>query len=226
MNKFDQFLIVSDLDGTFFGENSQLLDRNLEAVRYFADNGGIFTIATGRDYRTIETVFPQLSEYLSGPAILCNGAYLYDFRTGTVMEEEELHKDEFLTVLNIFTEKFKNTGYRVSTHEGYLCPYISPFMETRIKKILPLIIRSDLEKHMNEAWHKCVFVAEPEIIDEMERFAATLALKDLTTVTSFSTLFEVLPKNAGKSAKLNDLKSYYPERKAICVGEYTNDIDM
>ena len=81
MKKFNQYLIVSDLDGTFLGEDGTPILKNLEALRFFEENGGLFTIATGRDYRVLNYIFPNAKDFLSCPAILCNGAYLYDFNT-------------------------------------------------------------------------------------------------------------------------------------------------
>lgn len=50
MKKFEGYLIVSDLDGTFLGKQSRIVERNVEAVRYFTENGGLFTFATGRAF--------------------------------------------------------------------------------------------------------------------------------------------------------------------------------
>ena len=48
MSKFENIVIASDLDGTYFATGTKLVERNLERVRYFCENGGHFTFATGR----------------------------------------------------------------------------------------------------------------------------------------------------------------------------------
>ena len=48
MGKFSGYLMVSDLDKTFFAEGTDIPPRNIEAVKYFIENGGKFTLATGR----------------------------------------------------------------------------------------------------------------------------------------------------------------------------------
>ncbi len=224
--KFDNILIVSDLDGTFFGEDPKLLENNLSAVLDFQNRGGVFTIATGRDYRTLQTIFPGAKTYLSGPAILCNGVYLYDFRTSTVMEESQLQKDEFLSVLDKITKQFPHVGYRISAHDGYICPHVSPFMETQIGAYRNLIVREKLDFHLDTAWHKCVFVAQPDEIQAIWEFTKNIPMQYHTALPSFATLLEILPKSAGKGAKMERLKTFYPGRTAICVGDYTNDLDM
>ena len=48
MGKFDRILIVSDLDGTFLGSGGRMVERNVEKIKFFNANGGLFTFATGR----------------------------------------------------------------------------------------------------------------------------------------------------------------------------------
>ncbi|MBO7375623.1 MAG: HAD hydrolase family protein, partial [Clostridia bacterium] len=45
---FRGYMIVTDLDGTFFGPHAARIERNIEAVKRFTAGGGIFTVATGR----------------------------------------------------------------------------------------------------------------------------------------------------------------------------------
>lgn len=47
MGKFDGWLICSDFDGTIYVDKA-LSDENCAAVRYFQENGGKFTFASGR----------------------------------------------------------------------------------------------------------------------------------------------------------------------------------
>ena len=48
MGKFDGWLIATDLDGTLINRDGAIPQRNLDAIRTFQDEGGLFTIATGR----------------------------------------------------------------------------------------------------------------------------------------------------------------------------------
>ena len=48
MKKFENYIIVSDIDGTFLGKEGRMVPRNLEAIEYFKSEGGIFTFITGR----------------------------------------------------------------------------------------------------------------------------------------------------------------------------------
>ena len=67
MSKFDCYLVASDLDGTFLGANSSLLDKNLNAIRYFIENGGIFTISTGRDEQVLKMILQDAKSFINCP---------------------------------------------------------------------------------------------------------------------------------------------------------------
>ena len=128
MGKFDSYLIVSDLDGTFFGTKCAILQNNIDAIQYFVENGGLFTVATGRDLYAMQRIFPNAASLLSCPAILCNGAYFYDFENKTLSDEVVLNKVEFLSTLKLIQDQFSNLGFRISSDIGFLCPQMTDFL--------------------------------------------------------------------------------------------------
>ena len=48
MNKFKGYLICTDCDGTLTDNEGKVSDANAEAIKYFEEEGGLFTLATGR----------------------------------------------------------------------------------------------------------------------------------------------------------------------------------
>ena len=48
MPDFSDILLTVDYDRTLTAPDSTIPERNLEAIRFFIDNGGIFTVNTGR----------------------------------------------------------------------------------------------------------------------------------------------------------------------------------
>ena len=52
MKKFEGILIASDWDGTLcLGSVTQ---KNIDAIKYFQENGGKFTICSGRHYNHVK----------------------------------------------------------------------------------------------------------------------------------------------------------------------------
>ena len=48
MGRFDGILLCSDYDGTLAGPDGKVSPENAQAIRYFTENGGLFTQATSR----------------------------------------------------------------------------------------------------------------------------------------------------------------------------------
>ena len=48
MAQFSDVLLTVDYDRTLTAPDSTIPERNLEAIRYFMENGGAFTVNTGR----------------------------------------------------------------------------------------------------------------------------------------------------------------------------------
>ena len=46
MGIFSGYIIVSDMDGTLLNSKGKLSDENINAIKYFVNNGGKFTLAT------------------------------------------------------------------------------------------------------------------------------------------------------------------------------------
>jgi len=77
LNMFDNILMVTDLDGTLFDSRAQVSQKNMNAINEFRNNGGLFTIATGRAFSYSRFTANELE--LQIPAIVYNGAAVYDF---------------------------------------------------------------------------------------------------------------------------------------------------
>lgn len=242
MKKFEKYMIVSDMDGTFFGEKAIILENNLEAIRYFRENGGIFTFASGRDYKVLSYQYPELVNVVSCPAVLCNGSYLYDFEKKELSYELGLDPDELHSVVSRIDQEVPEATYRISCELGFLCPpnKAIPFPENRIDFFEKILVRDDLKNHRDIVWHKLVYSANgmkgasadglrdvvgnfiPKVVEVLKK----IDLKNIETTTSSATLLELMPKGATKGKALKKLKEMYPNRTAICVGDYCNDIDM
>ena len=93
MGKFDGVLLASDFDNTLLNtetarrtgaEVPEVSAENKAAIRYFMENGGRFALATGRALAAVENFVGQVP--MNAPAIICNGAALYDFEAREYLE--------------------------------------------------------------------------------------------------------------------------------------------
>lgn len=76
MGAFSDILITADFDRTLTAPDSTIPERNLEAIRYFIDNGGAFTVNTGRSV-PMAKVFRDIVP-VNAPLLLYNGSAAYD----------------------------------------------------------------------------------------------------------------------------------------------------
>lgn len=76
MALFDKVLLTVDFDRTMTGPDSKIPERNLEAIRYFMENGGSFTVNTGRSTTTFRKYLNTLP--VNAPFLLYNGSAAYE----------------------------------------------------------------------------------------------------------------------------------------------------
>ena len=79
MGKFDGVLFYTDYDDTLYNSAHTVSPENHAAIRYFQENGGRFSIATGRAHRTFTPQIRRENLTLNAPVVLSNGAALYDY---------------------------------------------------------------------------------------------------------------------------------------------------
>lgn len=77
MGKFDGILLLTDMDGTLLTSERNISSENLAALRYFMEQGGRFSVATGRSKPGMEHFLEYLP--INAPAVIYNGAVVYDF---------------------------------------------------------------------------------------------------------------------------------------------------
>jgi len=87
MGVFTGYLIASDIDGTFVGKSGEI-SKNAEAIKYFTENGGRFTFATGRLISHLRE--KGFLELINAPACLSNGSVVYDYENEKAVSEEPL----------------------------------------------------------------------------------------------------------------------------------------
>lgn len=75
--KFRNVLLASDFDGTLKNDDGIITEDVISAIKYFTDEGGKFTICTGR----IRQGFRLADDgFINAPILLGNGAMAYDYR--------------------------------------------------------------------------------------------------------------------------------------------------
>jgi len=90
VGKFSGVLFFTDYDDTLYNSAHTVYPENHAAIRYFIQNGGRFSIATGRAHRTFTPQIAREGLTINAPVVLSNGAMLYDYQADRCLVEAHL----------------------------------------------------------------------------------------------------------------------------------------
>ena len=230
MKKFENILIVSDIDETFLGTGSVIVERNVEALKYFLSEGGKFTFATGRVHGSLLSTIPIAREIVSAPAIVSNGVYLYDFATDTPFNCKTM--DEALTrqVAECIYDFNDDFIIRFSTpRETFFCRVTPEQLNGVEKPNLGCKVLSRDEWDFKDCC-KITVRGNCKDIDALRSLLEEKFDGVFQMIKSADDVLDVLNIGCSKGASIADLRKYYRERgievKVYTCGDYENDILM
>ena len=236
MKKFENIVIASDLDGTFFGKGARIIDRNLHAVKYFTNNGGHFAVASGRTPAHILFAFPEIGQYVNMPCVTCNGAVIADFSDNSkhvvkkMDRELVLEFNEFLrSISSVAAVRFcsKEIDYIYTPEDA-----LSEFYSKEIENIKAKEFDSEYVISEPETWGDlCIYQAVVKSDrDDIERIRE--ALKErfhgrLYITQSGRSLLDIQCDGVTKGNTLRQIVSSNLGKKTIYTcGDYLNDLGL
>ena len=236
MKRYEGIMIASDLDGTFLDARGCVVPRNIQAIREFCAQGGLFTFATGRHHDHLPEAVPGVERLVNMPVIVANGSYLYDFSTDRVLAEIFMEVDVSRRVLQYARANFPRVGFRVSTPQGYLTDgrteYMKKFISYSKKHRSYLVEVAPVESWMQRLWHKIVFQGSCEELDALyAELKETFGEETFEYNKSSATLFEMQKKGCSKGSMLRVLQQSYEiltghPIKTYGVGNHENDLSL
>ena len=96
MGIFSDILLTVDYDRTLTAPDSTIPERNLEAIRYFMENGGVFTVNTGRSVPMTRVFRDKVP--VNAPLLLYNGSAAYDLSEGKLSFCHRIQLDMWETI--------------------------------------------------------------------------------------------------------------------------------
>lgn len=211
MGKFDGILICSDWDGTLF-TGGEVPEKSVKAIRYFQENGGLFTVCSGRDLGFLKRYehFVKPNTY----ALCLNGAKICDTDTGEVIREGFVGPEAYDMVDSIlasgakiltvnFVEKGANDIVQLSVPE--------------YKRLRPELINKQVYK-------LTVSATDPQDGELMSAAAREFGAKEHSAVRSFAPYIEILKNENTKGVAARFLKEYVGAKLLVGMGDYENDI--
>lgn len=224
MPDLSKYFLITDLDGTLLPDNKILSETDKNAIRKFVQDGGRFTIATGRTLQSTRRYIEELE--ISLPVIMYNGSLIYDSTKEEVLFTNELPSDaeKFAVDLLNFME---NPGGEILRLDNIyiICNNEYEREHTQICKVNPLYMQID--EVPKGGWFKILFAASPEDISKLEEFIKSKKYP-VDFVRSHDIFIEMLPKGSSKGAALKEYLKItdMQDVRVVAAGDYHNDIEM
>lgn len=236
MGKFTGVLLASDYDNTLLNTETAFLSggpapvippRNLKALAYFMDNGGAFTVSTGRAVPSIRMFADDIP--CNAPFVVANGAALYDFRTKSYAEMWTLPAPAPDRAADILA-RFPTTALELYDTLDVVHA-VRPNQYTRLHERItrvPVEPHADLSEVPRPVL-KMMFEDDHDILERIE--AEVLARNwaaDCEVFFTAKTLLEVTAKGATKGAMVLRLAERLgiARENVYCAGDEANDISM
>lgn len=232
MGRFDGFLICTDCDGTLTNSKGQLSEENAAAIRYFQQEGGLFTVSTGRFPKHVlnfkEKFWPNTYQ------IVGNGTTIFDVDHNRVLQQVTLTPPP-REALELITQEGLCSLIFVD-HITYSGGWTSQITEDQKKwddqrhlsTDLEDLFRPNPELAEQEPWHKVNFCfTDPEECVRVQQLMKQ-RFPQYKFERSWATGMELLPMEGGKGPAVQRLRAMLGDRihTVVGVGDYENDVSM
>jgi hypothetical protein len=227
---FENWLVVSDIDGTLNNKIRKLPKRNYDAIKEFTSRGGNFTLASGRLQSSLGRNYRRITP--NQPAIVLNGAGIYDYNKGKMIWRNtigEKGKNFVKYIANEFDEIFKSVDigvyfddYVYIVRSGLLSKSTMYFDKAKHEYV------KSLDEIPNDGWMKVIFWSNPFTIEKLKKVIAQLENPDANFMSSSILTLEMLQKDTHKGVGIMKLADMLGIEKShvAAIGDYYNDWDM
>ena len=237
MGLYSDVLLTVDYDRTLTDTNAVVPQRNLEAIRYFMDNGGTFTVNSGRSLPMARCFRDSVP--VNAPLLLYNGSAWYDTKEEKLMNARLIDLDPVTAVYDLqarFPELtieiqglyhhhiFKKNAiwedYNVSNGSSweYTTPdQTGPFIKFAVYGYFMDNKTSSMYQftpHEEMLFNEAIAYIEETWGDKLELFRACPRILDLHA------------KGVSKLRSARDLQKHLGKKILVCAGDADNDLTM
>ncbi|MDR0890475.1 MAG: Cof-type HAD-IIB family hydrolase [Oscillospiraceae bacterium] len=230
MGKFSRVLFVSDFDRTLTDLHGNVQQRNLAAIRQFIENGGKFTVGSGRSipfFRKQAEIVP-----MNAPCLLYNGAACYDYASGALSQAQALPQ-RAKTVLHALRMRYPQVRFEVqSAHTHYAFGRNDKRDAILQNAGVPVVYP---QGEIPEPWLKIAAYGgyddpkTPESLsfwDELLAYASMLGGADFSVTRSMPHIVELWSASCNKGTAARALANRLGRDILVCIGDAPNDTAM
>lgn len=234
MALFKNCILASDVDGTLV-DSGYISPRNIKAINFFRENGGIFVLSTGRSAPAVDQVFALMDKSLVGPSVVLNGGMIFDFENGKPLMAKTLTNRSKEDALYI-KENFPEIGIEI--HSESQIYVMNKTDETEFHEDYELLGREyvDYDEVKEKPWNKVLYTCNDD--ETRERIFEALTSYDPENSLFVRTgvkvdgithpYIEQAPLGTTKANALIELCKMLKIANGgfFAIGDYYNDVEM
>lgn len=238
MGKFSDVLLTVDYDRTLTAPDSTIPARNLEAIQYFMENGGAFTVNTGRSVPMANVFIGKVA--VNAPLLLYNGSAAYDPEAkelsfchlidldlyDTVRKCKELLPDLTVEVQGVDAHYIfeENPGWVAFSNHQPCANRIVP-MGTDIGPFLKFTLYGEF-RDVTVADMYNGSPQERRRMDEAEQILKTHFGDHCEVFRAATRIIDVHAKGVSKARSARELQQRLGRKILVCAGDAHNDLSM
>ena len=238
MGIFSDVLLTVDYDRTLTAPDSTIPERNLEAIRYFIDNGGAFTVNTGRSVPMTKVFRDRVS--VNAPLLLYNGSAAYDVTEKKLTFCHEIKMDLWETVRRC-EELFPHLTVEVQGIDAHYCASENPAWQVFCEHQpcackfaqpgddLGAFLKFTLYGQFRDVTVAHLFEGSPEELRQMDETEKVLRAEfgDVCEIfRSGARIIDVHAKGVSKARSARELQQHLGRKILVCAGDAENDLSM
>ena len=238
MALFSDVLLTVDYDRTLTAPDSSIPERNLEAIRYFMDNGGAFTVNTGRSVPMTKVFRDKVP--VNAPLLLYNGSAAYDPARNQLEFCHEIQLDMWETVHNcmaLFPDltvevQGLDAHYRFAENPAWDAfsdnNHCARGFAKRGDDLGPFL-KFSLYGEIRDVTVASLFEGSAEErrrMDEVEQQLKQRFGKSCEVFRAATRIIDVHAKGVSKGRSARELQQRLGRRILVCVGDAENDLPM
>ena len=236
MGIYSDILLTVDYDRTLTAPSGKIPERNLEAIRYFMENGGAFTLNTGRSTTTAKKLLNTLP--VNAPFLLYNGSAAYE--DGHLTQVVPIDVPMWELVLAV-SEAFPELNVEIQGQDNHYLVNQKPEFAAFYDKMgwdhaeaipgtdIGPFIKCSIYGKVRELTLASMFSAAE---DEVERFLSVGRFLEerwgdkLDIFYAAPRIMDVHAKGVDKGRAARTLQQRLGRKYLVCVGDAPNDIPM
>lgn len=226
VGKFDGVLFYSDYDDTLYNSAHTVSHENHAAIRYFQQNGGRFSVATGRAHRTFTPQIEKERLVLTAPVVLSNGAALYDYGEDRYLRRTFLDRDAPERLAQL-CRAFPDLAFEAYHDDDIYVHNPNAVTMNHLKLVGGTQILCPIEE-MPTPWNKVIMEQDEPYLKEVQAHLLQHWGDRCEVIFSNHVLLELTAKGSHKGAMVAAAAQllHVAPQNLYCMGDNQNDIPM